>query len=648
MAEENSSDQSKAIIERLKAEGLLTRNTGTNSIKAVIDRLKAEGDLLRNTGSNSIKSVKIEIEKFRGIFQTIAHTTEQQTQMLTTSLRIAQEQREQQTREQDLREVAPGQDSEQVKELREKVTLATLKNDLQDQKDRAKQRSEGIGLFQIIKTLGQSLKKPLLWLLGGTASFFFLRGFFDELTGGGFTRLQKAVEEKIPLIVDAFAELAKKISDPEFIRTIGLIAAVAAPLAALASALPIITNMVQTAAILKMLNERAQQGPGGAPPIVVPTDESGTGRRRRRRRGNVGRNDPAFTRTEGPFVLTSGGIYAPDGARAPTQAQQNAAADQMTDAITDRRTRGQRAASLLRSANIGRNILLSSLGSSMIYFSQSGALAIEDEATNVDIDEVMNAPITNYSQSTTSGLSTIAGFATLGSMFGPKGAIAGAIVGSTYVLGKAVYEKINDSINDADVIANDVQVALEDAEMRARAGIDPLEAYSNLRDVSDKTIEQAKADIAANDAEIAKLQAEQRKDMAIRDEYGTNDTRGSDARARIQNRDARIRALFDKNKLRLKQIESTNDILAQTAVPVDFGAQMDRRAAQNAALESINSFAGRATSPIIVNSAPVVTPTVTNITTGGTSVLNNNLANIGGGGFGIGAGGVYRIPSSIN
>ncbi len=643
MAEENNSDQSKAIIERLKAEGLLTRNTGTNSIKAVIDRLKAEGDLLRNTGTNSIKSVKIEIEKFRGIFQTIAHTTEQQTQMLASSLRIAQEQREDQRRAEDLKEVAPGQDSDQVRELRERVTLATLKNDLLDQKDRAKQRSEGRGLFEIIRTLGQSLKKPLLWLLGGTASFFFLRGFFDELTGGGFTRLQKAVEEKIPLIVDAFAELAKRISDPEFIRTIGLIAAVAAPLAALASALPIITNMVQTAAILKMLNERAQQGPSGPAPIVIPTGEGESGGRRRRRRTNAGRNDPAFTRTQGPFSPTAGGILVPDSARPPTAAQQTAATNEMTDAITDRRTRGQRLASLMKSANISRNLLLSSLGTSMIYFSQSGALAIEEESTNVNIDEVMNAPITDYSQSLTTGLSTVAGFATLGSMFGPKGAIAGAIVGGIYALGKGAYEAINDKFNDTDVIANDVQAALQEAELRSRAGIDPLQAYANLRDVSERTIQEAKAEIEKNDEEIARLQEEQRRDIQVRDSYSTNDTRHWDAKNRIQNRDARIRALMEKSGLRLKQIESTNDILAQTMPEVDMMAETTKQQQLSSALRA----AATGGTPIIVNSAPVVSPNVTNVTTGGTSVLNNNMATIGGG-FGLGSGGLYRIPGAIN
>ena len=32
--------------------------------KAIIERLKAEGDLIRNTGTNSLKSMNIKLEKF--------------------------------------------------------------------------------------------------------------------------------------------------------------------------------------------------------------------------------------------------------------------------------------------------------------------------------------------------------------------------------------------------------------------------------------------------------------------------------------------------------------------------------------------------------------------------------------------------------
>ena len=40
--------------------------------QAIIDRLKAEGDLMRNSGTNSIRAVKINLDRFEGIFNTIS------------------------------------------------------------------------------------------------------------------------------------------------------------------------------------------------------------------------------------------------------------------------------------------------------------------------------------------------------------------------------------------------------------------------------------------------------------------------------------------------------------------------------------------------------------------------------------------------
>ena len=54
----------------------------------VVDRLKAEGDLIRNTGKNSLKSVRTDLAKFDLLFQSINANLIEQTQLLRTSLKI--------------------------------------------------------------------------------------------------------------------------------------------------------------------------------------------------------------------------------------------------------------------------------------------------------------------------------------------------------------------------------------------------------------------------------------------------------------------------------------------------------------------------------------------------------------------------------
>ena len=58
--------------------------------QAIVDRLKAEGQLIRNTGTNSIKSMNIKLDKFQGLFKSINNELMFQTDMLRQSLEIEQ------------------------------------------------------------------------------------------------------------------------------------------------------------------------------------------------------------------------------------------------------------------------------------------------------------------------------------------------------------------------------------------------------------------------------------------------------------------------------------------------------------------------------------------------------------------------------
>lgn len=58
----------------------------------IVDRLKAEGQLIRNTGTNSIRAVRIQLNRFEDIFKTISENISSQTQMMASMLDISADQ----------------------------------------------------------------------------------------------------------------------------------------------------------------------------------------------------------------------------------------------------------------------------------------------------------------------------------------------------------------------------------------------------------------------------------------------------------------------------------------------------------------------------------------------------------------------------
>jgi hypothetical protein len=63
-----------------------------DAAKPVVDRLKAEGQLIRNTGTNSIRSVNVRLDKFSELFQSMNVALGQQTTMMSAALGIQQAQ----------------------------------------------------------------------------------------------------------------------------------------------------------------------------------------------------------------------------------------------------------------------------------------------------------------------------------------------------------------------------------------------------------------------------------------------------------------------------------------------------------------------------------------------------------------------------
>jgi len=155
----------------------------------IIDRLKAEGDLLRNTGTNSIRSVKISLDKFNDVFSVISDNIARQTEMMAKSLDI------------QLDNFKISRETEEREETKEQIE--ELENDQENTKiekvEKEKEDSDSKGLFALLG--GMSLKKLLMGgaLVGAGlfAAYNLAKGFVDELTDGGWTRFEQGLVDMV-------------------------------------------------------------------------------------------------------------------------------------------------------------------------------------------------------------------------------------------------------------------------------------------------------------------------------------------------------------------------------------------------------------------------------------------------------------------
>ena len=157
----------------------------SDQTQAIIDRLKAEGDLIRNSGTNSVRSVNLKLEKFDGLFTSINTQITEQTSIMKAQLGINQDAQEK-TRTQ-----------EQFEELNNQRNT----NSQQNQEARANESN----INETINSMGDKISEAFSMknlLIGGAAAFVgynFLKGF-----------IQQAMDDNL-LGVGDFAENLKKL-----------------------------------------------------------------------------------------------------------------------------------------------------------------------------------------------------------------------------------------------------------------------------------------------------------------------------------------------------------------------------------------------------------------------------------------------------
>ena len=151
--------------------------------EAILERLKAEGQLTRNTGTNSLKSVKVDLGKFTDVLSSVNSNIAEQTsimrQTLDYNVQEAQRARDE-ARQEQLSEVA------RKAEEKEKETQSKTE---EGKKTRSSETTSiGGVLTNMLSGFKNFVVKSLLGAVGGIAIFELARGFFDERTNGGFSQ----------------------------------------------------------------------------------------------------------------------------------------------------------------------------------------------------------------------------------------------------------------------------------------------------------------------------------------------------------------------------------------------------------------------------------------------------------------------------
>ena len=171
---------------------------------AIIERLKAEGDLNRNTGTNSVRSMNIKLDKFDSLFRSINANVIEQTSMLKMQLGIANDAQERARTQEQFDEVTP-------------PTPTARQTD--DYSDSGKKADTNAAINKmgdaIAKTL--SLKNLAIGAGAGFVGYNLLKGFIDTKYDGAFTEMEEGLggfgKELKKFSLDGMSDIKTTIAD---------------------------------------------------------------------------------------------------------------------------------------------------------------------------------------------------------------------------------------------------------------------------------------------------------------------------------------------------------------------------------------------------------------------------------------------------
>lgn len=177
--------------------------------QAIVDRLKAEGDLVRNSGTNSLRAMNIKLDKFEGLFESINANLIEQTSFMSRQLGIASDAAERARTNEQYEEVqAPLADQ----------TTPTDNNDGARRTDEAIDKmSKNIENALSFKSVLGGLKNLAIAGAGMFVGYNLLKGFVNERYDGAWTDMEEGIVAAGPALKafgeTGFADLKTTMAD---------------------------------------------------------------------------------------------------------------------------------------------------------------------------------------------------------------------------------------------------------------------------------------------------------------------------------------------------------------------------------------------------------------------------------------------------
>ena len=159
----------------------------------MVDRMKAEGQLTRNSGTNSLKAIRVDLSKFDSVFESINKNLVMQSSFLESiynlevdRLSMARERQEDIDRADDLIVDDASNDSR---------ASEASESDSKDSDD--KDKDDDGGFLKKLFT-GSVLGKLAIGAIATPFVWRFMRGFIDQITGGKFSEFEAIVTDTLP------------------------------------------------------------------------------------------------------------------------------------------------------------------------------------------------------------------------------------------------------------------------------------------------------------------------------------------------------------------------------------------------------------------------------------------------------------------
>lgn len=151
--------------------------------KAIIDRLKQEGDLIRNSGTNSVRSVRLQLDRFEGIFNTISSNIVEQTELMRLQVGAMADQVER------ARTQAQFDEINKPPPARESSSNDSDNSDASNEAANRKIDSMGDKI-----TGALNMKNLAMAGAGLFVGYNLLKGYIDETTNGGWSAMEETIK----------------------------------------------------------------------------------------------------------------------------------------------------------------------------------------------------------------------------------------------------------------------------------------------------------------------------------------------------------------------------------------------------------------------------------------------------------------------